>query len=57
LSAHVKKNGECMAESQSEPTVRHPIWPVVVIAFGLSLTAVWVGLLGYGLYKLIDLAI
>ena len=46
-----------MSESKSEPTVLHRIWPIVVIAFGLSLTAVWVGLLGYGLYKLIDLAI
>lgn len=36
---------------------RDPIWPMVIIAFGLSLTAAWVGLLGYGLVKLIDLAI
>ena len=36
---------------------RKNIWPVAVIAFGLSLTAAWVGLLGYELIKLIDLAI
>jgi hypothetical protein len=33
------------------------IWPTATIALGLGLTAAWVGLLGYGLYKLIDLAI
>ena len=36
---------------------RHSIWPVVVITFGIGLTAAWIGLLGYGLIKLIELAI
>jgi hypothetical protein len=36
---------------------RNTIWPVVAIAFGISLTVIWAGILGYGLYKLIDLAI
>ena len=36
---------------------REPIWPTAVIASGISLTAVWMGLLGYGLIKLIELAI
>jgi hypothetical protein len=38
-------------------TKRDPIWPTAVIAFGISLTAAWVGLLGFGLVKLIELAI
>jgi len=46
-----------MAELQVEKAVRHSIWPVAAIAFGLSLTAAWIGLLGYGLVKLIGLAI
>lgn len=33
------------------------IWPMAMIALGFGLTAAWVGLLGYGLYKLIDLVI
>jgi hypothetical protein len=36
---------------------RHPVWPVVAITFGIGLTAAWIGLLGYGLIKLIGLAI
>ena len=32
-------------------------WPAAVIGFGLSVTAIWVGLLGYGLFKLVDLVI
>ena len=47
-----------MAELQSERRVRNdPIWPVAWIVFGLSLTAAWMGLLGYGLVRLIELAI
>ena len=38
-------------------TKRDPIWPTAIIAFGISLTAAWVGLLGYGLVKLIEFAI
>jgi hypothetical protein len=36
---------------------REPIWPTAVIALGISLSAVWIGLLAYGLVKLIELAI
>lgn len=36
---------------------RDPIWPTVVIAFGLSLTAAWVVLIIFALVKLIELAI
>jgi hypothetical protein len=43
--------------AEDEKSVRHSIWPTVVIAFGLSVTAAWVGLLGYGLVKLLELAI
>ena len=42
-----------MAELQAERSVRDPIWPVAFIVFGLSLTAAWIGLLGYGLFMLI----
>jgi hypothetical protein len=33
------------------------IGPLTVIYFGLSLAAVWTGLLAYGLVKLIEMAI
>ena len=33
------------------------VWPVAVIGFEISVTAIWVGLLGYGLFKLVDLVI
>ena len=47
-----------MAELQSERrSDRHPIWPVALIVLGLSVSAAWIGLLGYGLVKLIGLAI
>ena len=39
------------------PTNRRAIWPTAVIAFGLGLTVAWMGLLGYGLVKLIELAL
>jgi hypothetical protein len=35
---------------------RH-IWPRVIVAFGLALTVAWICLLGYGLVKLVELAI
>jgi hypothetical protein len=34
----------------------HQIWPPVVIAFGLGLSAAWASLLGYGLIELVGLA-
>jgi hypothetical protein len=47
-----------MSELQPEPTGRRgSLWPVVVVTFGLGLTATWVGLLGFGLIKLIGYAI
>jgi len=36
---------------------REQLWPTAVIVFGVSLTAAWTILLGYGLIKLIQLAI
>jgi hypothetical protein len=33
------------------------IWPKAVIAFGLGLTAAWICLLGYGIAKLVEMAI
>jgi hypothetical protein len=35
----------------------HRIWPVAVIGFGLGLTAAWVCLLGYGFFKIIEMAV
>ena len=46
-----------MSGLQFKPRIRHPVWPVGIISFGIGLTAVWIGLLGFWLYKLIDLAI
>jgi hypothetical protein len=34
----------------------HQIWPPVVIALGLGLSAAWASLLGYGLIELVSLA-
>jgi hypothetical protein len=49
------------ADAQSVPRtatpIIHRIWPVAVIAFGLALTAAWMGLLGYALVKIIEMAI
>ena len=46
-----------MSNLKLESPVRHPIWPVAVVIFGFSLSAVWVGLLGYGLIKLVEYSI
>ena len=35
---------------------RESVWPQVVIVFGLGLTIAWIGLLGFGLIKLIAYA-
>ncbi|MFY9602829.1 MAG: hypothetical protein WBX05_18845 [Pseudolabrys sp.] len=40
----------------TEPYI-YRIWPGVVIAFGLALTAAWICLLGYALVKIIEMAI
>lgn len=32
------------------------IWPLVLVVFGLALTAAWMGFLGYELVSLISLA-
>ena len=46
-----------MTEIQSElPVWREPFWPVALVTFGLSLTAAWVILLGYGLVRLVEFA-
>ena len=52
------RSGERMTEISSVVVVRRePFWPVAVITFGLSITAAWVILLGYGLVKLIEIAV
>jgi hypothetical protein len=37
--------------------VRREVWPAAIITFGLVLTVGWVCLLGYGLVKLVQLAV
>ena len=39
------------------PRKRDPIWPAAAVTLGLGLTAAWVILLGYGLIKIIELAL
>jgi len=46
-----------MSELRSRLRIHRPIWPTIVVTFGLSLTAAWIGLLGYGVFRLIELAI
>ena len=36
---------------------RNSIRPTAIIALGISLTAAWIGLLGFGLFELIKLAL
>jgi hypothetical protein len=61
LSGHVlcgwPTSRECMSELRSKLRIYRPIWPTIVITFGLTLTAAWIGLLGYGVFRLIELAI
>ena len=38
-------------------SVIHRIWPTAIIAFGLTLTVVWMCFLGYALVKIIEMAI
>ena len=45
------------ATAPAATPVIHRIWPVAVIAFGLGLTAAWMGLLGYALVKIIEMAL
>ena len=40
----------------TKPVV-HPIWPWAVLAVGLVFTVAWICLLGYGLIKIIEIAI
>ena len=46
-----------MSNLEPRPPKHDPMWATIVIAFGLIVTAAWIGLLGYGLVKLIELAI
>lgn len=39
------------------PRKRDPLWPAAVVTLGVGLTAAWVILLGYGLIKIIELAV
>ncbi len=55
--------GSLTADAHSAPAIpaatssANRIWPVAVIGFGLALTAAWMCLLGYGLVKIIEMAI
>ena len=41
-----------IAIAPADFTLAQRIWPTVLVAFGLGLTAAWIGLLGYGLVRL-----
>jgi hypothetical protein len=45
-----------VSELQLKPSAQS-LWPAAVVVFGLSLTAAWVMLLGYGLVRLVMHAI
>ena len=57
MSSPAADNVDTVPNGQCIPTRKEPIWPAAVITFGLSLTAAWVILLGYGLVKLAKHAI
>jgi len=46
-----------MAISDAPRGAPEPVWPKAVIVFGITLTIAWIGLLGFGLIKLIERAI
>jgi hypothetical protein len=45
-----------MSNLASKPK-RDSLWAAGVITFGIGLTAAWIILLGYGLFKLVELVI
>jgi hypothetical protein len=45
------------AIAQTAPRPTRKVWPVTALVFGLTLTAVWIALLGYGIFSLMELAI
>jgi hypothetical protein len=46
-----------MTELGAGPPKRDPFWAAAIVTFGISLTAGWIILLGYGLVRLVELAI
>jgi len=42
--------------SASTAPIIHRVWPIAAFAFGVGLTAAWVGLLGYGVVRVIGFA-
>ena len=56
ITYEASPTAEAHAEAAREPFSRR-VWPTGVIAFGIGLTAAWMCLLGYGLVKLVELAI
>ena len=47
-----------MTTSEAAPCgARELMWPKAVIVFGISLTIAWIGVLGFALIRLIQLAI
>ena len=41
----------------SKPARSEPVWPKALIAFGVGLTVAWTVFLGYGITKLVAMAI
>jgi len=46
-----------VTDQQSSKTPENKIWPKALLIFGLGLNAAWIFLLGYGLVKIVALAI
>jgi hypothetical protein len=51
-----ERSGDRMSNLASKPK-RDSLWAAGVITFGIGLTAAWIILLGYGLFKLVELVI
>jgi hypothetical protein len=43
-----------MTELGAGPPKRDPFWAAAIVTFGITLTAAWAILLGYGLFKLVE---
>ena len=57
ITYEVTPTADAQLVPRAATPVIHRVWPVAVIGFGLALTAAWICLLGYGLVKIIEMAI
>ena len=56
VTAAPPHTADLRSASAPEPVILR-MWPSTIVAFGLGLSALWIGLLGYGLFKILALAI